>query len=75
MEAIVGLSFAAAVVQFVDFSTKLVSKGQRYYQSADGALAENSEMEEASKQLQVLTEPLLGSQEDGAVAAICRGCE
>ncbi|PVH84734.1 hypothetical protein DL98DRAFT_584281 [Cadophora sp. DSE1049] len=55
MEAFAALGLAAAVIQFVDFSSKLVSKGQQLYHSTDGALLENTEMEEASKRLDKVT--------------------
>jgi hypothetical protein len=42
MDPLTALSVAACVVQFVDYGTKLLSKGRELYKSADGALWENS---------------------------------
>lgn len=75
MEALAALGLAAAVVQFVNYSTGLVSKGRQIYYSSTGALAENTEMEEASKRLQALTEPLQIPTEDEAIATICKKCK
>ncbi|KAK0106604.1 hypothetical protein ONS96_004225 [Cadophora gregata f. sp. sojae] len=74
MEALAALGVAAAVVQFLDFSSKLISKGQQLYHSKNGALIENTEMEEASRRLQGLTETLQTSEEDPALVAICESC-
>ena len=38
------LSLAASIVQFVDFSSKIVSKGCHLYKSADGTLPENEQL-------------------------------
>jgi len=45
----------ANVMQFVDYSTKVISKGRELYKSADGALAKNTELETASTRLQSLS--------------------
>ncbi|KAL2074233.1 hypothetical protein VTL71DRAFT_8011 [Oculimacula yallundae] len=74
MEALAALGVAAAVVQFVDYSTRLISKGQQLYHSTNGALAENIEIGEASERLKGLTEPLQAVQGDEAVATICKAC-
>lgn len=37
------LTVASSVVQFVDFSIKIISKGNQYYKSADGVLQQNAE--------------------------------
>lgn len=74
MEPVAALGVAAAVVQFVDFSSRLVSKGHELYHSATGELAENAEMEKASKRLQELVEPLQSSSGDAAIATICQAC-
>jgi hypothetical protein len=38
------VSLAATIVQFVDFSSKIVSKGYHLYKSADGVLPENERL-------------------------------
>jgi hypothetical protein len=40
LDALSAVSLAATIVQFVDFSSKIVSKGYHLYKSADGALPE-----------------------------------
>ncbi|KAH7395860.1 hypothetical protein BKA64DRAFT_71595 [Cadophora sp. MPI-SDFR-AT-0126] len=75
MEALAALSVAAAVIQFLDFSSKLVSKGQQLHSSTNGALIENTELEEAARRLKGLTEPLQTSEGDEAIAAICKSCK
>ena len=75
MDPLSALSVAAAVVQFVDYSSRMVSKSREIYKSADGALAENIDLEVASKCLQRLTEPLRGSQIVDALGEVCKACE
>jgi hypothetical protein len=38
------VSLASSIVQFIDFSGKIVSKGRRIYLSAEGALPKNLEL-------------------------------
>ncbi|KAG8528473.1 uncharacterized protein KY384_007391 [Bacidia gigantensis] len=45
LEALAALSLATSVVQFVDFTSKLLSKGNKYYESPDGVLTENAELQ------------------------------
>lgn len=45
MDPITALSVSASIVQFVDFSVKLVSKGYEIYRAPDGALQENLTIE------------------------------
>jgi hypothetical protein len=49
------LSIAAAVVQFVDFSSRIISKGNEYHKSADGALVENKELEAVAANIEELS--------------------
>jgi hypothetical protein len=44
LDAMSALSLAATIVQFVDFSSKVVSKGCHLYKSPDGALPENEQL-------------------------------
>lgn len=55
MDPLTILSVAANVVQFIDFSSKLVSTGHKLYKSASGALVENLELEAIAKSLQQLS--------------------
>ncbi|KAH8744856.1 hypothetical protein BGZ57DRAFT_778706, partial [Hyaloscypha finlandica] len=78
------LSVAAAVVQFIDYGTKVVSKGKELYKSPDGALYENVELEAASCRLQSLSRKMLASlhpeqlgalsEAETALENICHGC-
>lgn len=45
MDALTALSLAGNLVQFIDFSSKLLSKGREIYRSPDGALRDNLEIE------------------------------
>jgi flagellar motility protein MotE (MotC chaperone) len=65
MDPITALTVAGIVVQFVDFGTKLVSKGYKLYTSADGALHENIETKKIAKDLAELS-TRLGSLDIGS---------
>ncbi|KAH8769422.1 hypothetical protein F5882DRAFT_508227 [Hyaloscypha sp. PMI_1271] len=54
LDPLTALSLASNVVQFLDFSAKLVAKGNELYKSADGALVGNAELEVIAKDLQDL---------------------
>ena len=58
MEALAALSVASSVVQFVDFASKLVSKGNSYYRSTDGVEEEHAKLEGAAKNLSRISEDL-----------------
>jgi hypothetical protein len=68
MDPITALSVVAAVIQFLDYGTRIVSKGKELYSSADGALSENMELETASVQLQNLSNTLMDSFQAGLKA-------
>ncbi|PMD37906.1 hypothetical protein L207DRAFT_635353 [Hyaloscypha variabilis F] len=88
MDPLSALTVAAAVVQFVDYGTKIVSKGRELYKSVDGALSENIEFKTASGRLQrlssTLQESLYQGQQgmhqrplnecDQALDSICNSC-
>jgi hypothetical protein len=52
LDPITAVSLAGTVVQFVDFSAKLISKGYEIYNSADGTFVENRELEVVAHSLQ-----------------------
>jgi hypothetical protein len=52
------LSVATAVVQFVDFASKVISKTYEYQDSVDGMLVENREHKTIAASLKTLTEEL-----------------
>ncbi|TGO33742.1 hypothetical protein BHYA_0229g00070 [Botrytis hyacinthi] len=63
MDPITALGVAAAVIQFIDYSTGLALKGREIYKS--GELGANVELEEATNRLQNLVEPLRSSLHSG----------
>jgi hypothetical protein len=44
LDALSAVSLAASIVQFVDFSSKIVSKGYHLHRSAEGVLPENARL-------------------------------
>lgn len=84
MDPLSALSIAAAVVQFVDFGSKLVSKGVQLYNSVDGVLVENADIERAMDRLSLLTGGLKTSltpgpqssisESDRLLQTICKSC-
>lgn len=61
LDPLSALGLASNVVQFVDFSWKLLSSGSALYHSTDGALLENREMEMIADDLSQLTHRLHNS--------------
>jgi len=86
MESIAALSLASNVIQVVDFSARLVSKGYKVYKSVDGSLAENIDAEIIAKDLNDLNGKLRLSYEkntekgvpladdDQALINLCEKC-
>lgn len=75
------LSVATALVQFIDFTARIVSKGHHLSQSTSGILAENESIELATIRLRDLAIPLQpqspdggSNTDDGALKAICKEC-
>ncbi|KAE9381924.1 hypothetical protein N431DRAFT_539452 [Stipitochalara longipes BDJ] len=66
LDPMTALSLAGNIVQFVDFSTKLIVKGHELYTSCDGASVGNAELEVIAKDLQELNERLKPSQTEQA---------
>jgi hypothetical protein len=58
IDPLTALGIAGNVIQFVDFASKLVSKGGQYYRSADGALLQHTELSAAAENLQRLSHGL-----------------
>jgi hypothetical protein len=58
LDALSALGVAASVVQVVDFSSKLISKGNEYHKSANGALLEHNELAAAATNLMNLSKAL-----------------
>ena len=84
MDPLSALSIATSTVQFLDFGCKLFSKSKEIYTSADGALIDQRQSEDACKRLKELTECLKKSlrvdqngrlsPEDTAIHTICNDC-
>lgn len=62
LDPLSAVSLAATIVQFVDFSSKIVSKGYHLYGSVDGALPENQHLNYVITDLKGLNTRLQESQ-------------
>jgi hypothetical protein len=65
MEAIAAVSFAANVLQFIEYSHGLISEASEAYQSLSGTSAENVELELVTRSLRDLSSKI--SNQDGLV--------
>jgi hypothetical protein len=77
MEVIAVISLVGNIIQFIDFSSNLVSKTAQLYQSNKGALAENIDAETATNHLLLLNKKLKDSATaigDGALQNLCKSC-
>jgi len=76
MEALAAISLIGNVVQFVDFSSKLVSGSVQLYRSAEGALEENIDTETVTKHLLQLNNGLkdFAASSDGPLKNLCESC-
>jgi hypothetical protein len=77
MEALAAIGLVGNIVQFVDFSRKLISKSIQLYHSYDGALAEDIEIEKATKHLLRLNKTLkddAATVGDGALQSLSLSC-
>lgn len=63
MDPLTAFSLTCGIVQFVDFSSKLVSKGYEISISAEGALAENLDLETVTTDLSRLADRLNQNEE------------
>jgi hypothetical protein len=54
LDPMTALSVAGTIVQFVDFSSKLLVKSREIYESASGASMDNSQLEAITKDLEGL---------------------
>lgn len=85
LDPITALSVACSVLQIVDFAGNLISKGKKYYQSADGALVEHRDQTAAADKLGALAKTLSRtlpsirnqqpSNEELAIRSIAKECE
>jgi hypothetical protein len=77
METLAIIGLVGNIVQFVDFSGKLISKSAELYRSTEGALAENIDIETATNHLVQLNNKLkdtAGATSDGALENLCTSC-
>jgi len=65
MDPLTAFSVAGTVIQFVDFSTKLVLGARELYKSSSGVLSANQELELVTSDLQAVLQKL-GSWTDNA---------
>jgi hypothetical protein len=78
METLAVISLVGNVVQFVDFSCKLVAKSTELYRSSEGALAENIDTETATNHLVLLSNKIKDAAtiaSDDALRRICESCK
>ena len=61
LEALAALSLASSVLQLIDFASKLVSKGTRFYKSTDGVLDENAKLQAIAERMHQLSSGLVTS--------------
>ena len=62
LEPLTAISIASAVVQFIDFGSKVVTRSSEIYRSSDGALQENTELENIIREVTKLNEKVLSSR-------------
>jgi len=80
LDPLTALSIAGNIVQFIDFSIKLVAKGNEVYNSEDGTSIGNAELEVIAKDLQEINcrlqgAPDTGTAEDEALHKLAEQCE
>jgi len=77
METLAVISLVGNIIQFVDFSGKLISKSVQLCQSSEGALVENIDTETATNHLILLNDKLKDtatSTGDKALQDLCEAC-
>ncbi|KAI9777342.1 MAG: hypothetical protein M1839_008950 [Geoglossum umbratile] len=77
MEVLAAIGLAGNIIQFVDFSGKLISKTAEIHKSGTGALAENINIEAATNDLALLSTKLhdsANSAGDTALQELCQSC-
>jgi hypothetical protein len=77
METLAVIGLIGNIVQFVDFSGKLISKSIQLYQSSDGVLTENINTETATNHLIRLNNKLENAANatgDKALHSLCKSC-
>jgi urease accessory protein UreF len=77
METLAIIGIVGNIVQFVDFTGKLISKSTELYRSSEGALAENIDTKTATNHLVLLNSKLQNAATtagDSALESLCKSC-
>ncbi|XTI95124.1 hypothetical protein V2W45_1503335 [Cenococcum geophilum] len=77
METLAIIGLVGNIVQFIDFSGKLISKSTKLHRSSEGALAENIDTETATNHLVLLNSKLRTTATatgDSALESLCKSC-
>ena len=77
MEVLAAVGLAGNIVQFIDFSGKLLAKSAQLYRSGKCALAENIDFETATNDLALLNKKLKDGATgtgDKALESLCLSC-
>jgi hypothetical protein len=83
LDPMAALGVAGNVVQFVDFSIKLVGKAHDIYKSTDGSLPENLDAEKVAETIRVLQSklkidenhyPSYDNETEGLLEGLCSSC-
>lgn len=77
METLAIIGLVGNIVQFVDFTGKLISKSTELYRSSEGVLAENIDSETATNHLVLLNSKLQNAATtaaDSALESLCKSC-
>ena len=77
MDALSAVGLAANIVQFIDFTTTIVSKTRYLRSSANGVLAEDRDRKVATEHIQTLASKLrqTAGVGDPVLDNLCSGCE
>jgi hypothetical protein len=76
MEALAAVGLASNITQFLGFAREIISYSTKLYGSADGALAENVNLEVVTKDLVLLNNKLkTAAPTDGDLGALCKSCD
>lgn len=59
LDPLTAISLASAIVQFVDFGSKVIDGASEIYRSVDGALKENVDLEESTNKINQLNDKIL----------------
>ena len=72
LEALAAVSLAGSIVEFVEFTTKVISKGRQYHSSSTGSLDEDIKLQAFGDNLQRLSKNLTASLESFASSKLTK---